>query len=164
MKDIHKFLILVLFLLSVLSGIIIGVVIALMLKFNIQNIKINPADAISIANTYIVFISIFFILFTIAITIASFIFSKIFFTEKVKEIHQNIVIISKELKNDENVRSLFFDEIFKEGPILDTITEKIIEVIEEIKKDTIEEKKEIEDIKEIKERLKQIKEQLKGKK
>ena len=153
MKEIHKFLILVLFLLSVLSGIIIGVVIALMLNFNIKNITLQPADAIAIANTYIVFISIFFILFTIAITIASFIFSKIFFTEKVKEIHQNIVIISKELKNDENVRSLFFDEIFKEGPILDTITKQLIEVIKEIKKDTIEEEKEIELAKEIKKQL-----------
>jgi hypothetical protein len=153
MKNVNNFLVFVIFLTSIVSGIIIGVIIALIINFNIKHIQITNSDAISIANTYIVFISIFFILFTIAITIASFIFSKLFFTEKIKEIHQNIVIISNELKKDETTRKVFFDEIFKEGPILDEITKQIINVIEEIEKDIKENTSDSSKINNIKKRI-----------
>lgn len=118
---------------GILFGIAVGVFLAIFFYFNLMNLKPIKGDAISIANTYIVFISIIFILFTIAITIDGYIFAKIFTIEKKREIHQNIVIISNQLKHDKETRDVFIDELLNNSAIIDKITEKFLEIADKIK-------------------------------
>jgi len=132
------------FLISVIFGITLGVFISTLGYFNIQHLTIQLSDSISIVNTYIVFISIIFILFTIGITIGGYMFSKLFATEKMKEIHQNIVIISNQLTNNDDTRSIFIDEIFSNQKIIDGIIDKFQNIVEEQTEEFNEsEKKEI---------------------
>ncbi len=100
---------------------------------------ISSSDLIAVANTYIVFISIIFILFTIGVTIGGYFFAKAFTAEKLREIHQNIVIIASKLKNDEDTRDVFLDELLKEGPFADKIIERLAEVADHILREKCEE-------------------------
>jgi len=132
MDGISKFWIVIGVLIGIIFGITCGVFLALFVYFNIKHVNISNSDAISIANTYIVFISIIFILFTIAITIGGYIFSKIFSIEKKREIHQNIVIISNQLKHDKETRDVFIDELLNNSAIIDKITEKFLKIADKI--------------------------------
>lgn len=133
MDGVSKFWVVIGVLIGVIFGISLGVLMALLIYFNIEQFNVKEVDAISIANTYIVFISIIFILFTIAITIGGYVFSKIFTIEKKREIHQNIVIISNQLKHDKETRDVFIDEILNNNAIIDKITEKFLEIADKIK-------------------------------
>jgi len=135
MDGVSKFWVAVGVLIGIIFGVILGVFIALFSYFNIKHLEISNGDAISMANTYIVFISIIFILFTIAITIGGYIFSKIFTIEKKREIHQNIVIISNQLKHDKETRDVFIDEILSNNAIIDKITKKFLEIADKIKEE-----------------------------
>ena len=131
MDGIDKFWISIGIFIGVIFGITCGVFLSLFSWFSIKYVDIKHIDAISIANTYIVFISIIFILFTIAVTIGGYIFAKIFSTEKIKEIHQNIVIISNQLKTNVETRELFIDELLKDESFIDHVKENVRRIIKQ---------------------------------
>ncbi len=153
---IQQFWKIILALLFISLGALIGTFMAHIYYFNYYIPRIQPQpidDAIAIANTYIVFISIIFILFTIAITIGGYVFAKIFTIEKQREIYQNIIIIAEQVKGNEQTRKLFFKEVFGSGsPIVGEIIHMMEDIIEKVKNanentpDTEELKNEIQNI------------------
>jgi ABC-type multidrug transport system permease subunit len=131
LNNLVKFWIVIGILIGIIFGVTLGVFGATLSYFNIYDIHIGASNSIAIANTYIVFISIIFILFTIAVTIGGYVFSKIFTIEKQREIHQNIIIIGDQLKQNKATRKVFIDELLKDDIIIDTIRNKILETLEE---------------------------------
>ena len=118
--------------------------------------NISNADVISVVNTYIVFVSIIFILFTIGVTIGGYLFAKTFTSEKLREIHQNIVIIASKMKNDEDTREVFIDALFSEGPIAEDIIEKLAEIADRIFREKSEENNKVQDFDEITANIKEV--------
>jgi len=124
-----------LFILSVLIGSVVGALISSLIVFNYTHLHIEPSDSIAVANTYIFFISIIFILFTIAVTIIGYFYTK----ERAKEIHQFIIILGTQLETDDGTRKLFIDEIFKNNKVKNDIISKVKGLMEEEKRSIIEE-------------------------
>jgi hypothetical protein len=99
--------------------------------------NITGGDAIAIANTYIMWVSVVFILMTLALTILGFWATKKFSEDRAKEVHQTIVVIGSELRENDVTRKLFIEELMKNEDIIDEIKTKIDEIkqtaIDEIK-------------------------------
>ncbi len=125
------------FVLIMLLGSAFGAWLGTIITINTKA-EISGSDAIAIANTYIVWASIIFILVTLALTILGFWATKKFSEDRTKEIHQNIIIIGNELRSNEATRRLFIEEIMKNEDIINELKEKI----DEIKNMAIEEMRE----------------------
>ena len=99
--------------------------------------NITGSDAIAIANTYIMWVSVVFILMTLALTILGFWATKKFSEDRAKEVHQTIVVIGSELRENDATRKLFIEELMKNEDIIDEIKIKIDKIkqtaIEDIK-------------------------------
>lgn len=120
---------------SMAFGAMLGSFAASLIVYNYKYFTIESSDAIGIANTYIFFISIIFILFTIGITLFGYFYTK----ERAKEIHQLIIILGAQLETDDGTRKLFIDEIFKNEKIKEAIESKASLIIEEIEKTSLSE-------------------------
>jgi len=99
--------------------------------------NITGSDAIAIANTYIMWVSVVFILMTLALTILGFWATKKFSEDRSKEVHQTIIVIGSELRKNDVTRKLFIEELMKNEDIINEIKTKIDEIkqtaIDEIK-------------------------------
>jgi len=99
----------------------------------------NPGDAVSIANTYIVFTTIIFVGVTLVVAIAGYVFSQQFAASKRSQENQIIEDLRDQIKTDEKLGIKLANSIL-ENP--DTsrhidmmITSKIGELIQEKKSD-----------------------------
>jgi len=99
----------------------------------------NPGDAVSIANTYIVFTTIIFVGVTLVVAIAGYVFSQQFAASKRSQENQIIEDLRDQIKTDEKLGIKLTNSIL-ENP--DTsrhidmmITSKIGELIQEKKSD-----------------------------
>lgn len=92
---------------------------------------VNSSDAIAIANTYIVLTTLLFVMTTVIITIYTFWFSKWFLREKTKEIKENIHIIADEMSKNGAIRSIFIEQIFKDGNLNEELKNRILIIAEE---------------------------------
>jgi hypothetical protein len=108
-------------------------------------VNISSSDAISIANTYIVLVTLLFIIWTIVITVYTIWFSKWFSREQIKEIKDNLRLISKKLSNDKEIREWFIIEIIKEEKFEKHFDERISELLDKIISEKLKDK--ISDIK-----------------
>ncbi len=108
----------------------------------IQNI--NASNAISIANTYIVLVTLLFIIWTILITVYTIWFSKWFSREQLKEIKDNLKFISKKLKKDDDVREWFILEIIRDETFEKHFDSKISELLDQILQEKVKDSLDIE--------------------
>jgi len=131
----------------ILFGILVGALTTLLFmvitnlftnRLHLKNI--SGADAISIANTYIVLVTLLFVIWTIVITIYTIWFSKWFSREQIKEIKDNLRLISKRLSNDKEIREWFIIEIIKEEKFSKEFEDKISQLLDKILQEKVKDK------------------------
>jgi len=128
------------FSIGLVTGALSSIVFILLIYAYTEPTKITKfGDAISIANTYIVLVTLLFVIWTIAITIYTIWFSKWFSKEQTKEIKDNIKYISKTLKQDAQTRDWFIIEIIKNDEFEIHLNEKLDEIIDRIIRDKLNE-------------------------
>lgn len=97
----------------------------------------TTSDAISIANTYIVLVTLLFVMMTVFITMYTIWFSRWFSRERSKEIRDNIHIIAYEMEKNAEVRNLFITILFRNDELNEEIKDQIIKILNEEMTDTI---------------------------
>ena len=100
-------------------------------------------DAVSIANTYIVFTTIIFVAFTLVITLLGFVFTQQFSQSKEMHIKHLLNEIEEELKSNKNDQGIKFIDAAFENPdvqkhVENKINDKLTQLVEEKKKIAVE--------------------------
>jgi hypothetical protein len=93
--------------------------------------KINATDAISMANTYIVFTTIIFVGVSLVLVIAGFIFTHQFSTAKENSMHHlfdELESLLKENKSDYGIK--FIESCLKNSDVREHLNKKLLEKID----------------------------------
>jgi hypothetical protein len=95
-------------------------------NFSEFSIKIQSTDAISIANTYIVFTTIIFVGFSVFLAIAGFIFTQQFSTSKEDQFTHLLREIGDKLKENENDFGIkFINKSFENPDVKNYVHDKL---------------------------------------
>lgn len=85
----------------------------------------NPMDSISLANTFMVFVTFILVGVTLVITLASIWFAKTVSEKKIDIIRDNIKEIVESLLNDKNLQDEVFQEIIEQANVKKLLNEHI---------------------------------------
>lgn len=127
----------------VLTFVTVFVVLSFVNAYIGEGIIPNPMDSISLANTFMVFVTFILVAITLVITMASIWFAKTFSEKKVDIIKDNIKEIVEALLKNQNLKDDVFKEIIQQANVKKLLKEHIEELTKAQKADFDKEIKDI---------------------
>lgn len=125
---------LILFIIQIAITFVTVFVVLAFINVHIDSAK-GPMDSISLANTFMVFVTFILVAITLAITLASIWFAKTFSEKKVDIIKDNIKEIVEALLKNQNLKDDVFKEIIQQANVKKLLKEHIEELTKAQKAD-----------------------------